>query len=102
METTGSKNTAYKIQPIKNICIDCGAEISKGSQRCRSCNGKLRESNVISREDLKTLIRTTSFTQIGKQFGVSDNTVRKWCDKYSLPRKASEIKTYSDDDWLKM
>lgn len=102
LETTGSKNTAYKIQPIKNICVDCGVEISKGSQRCRSCNGKFRESNVISREELKALIRTTPFTQIGKQFGVSDNAIRKWCDKYNLPKKTSEIKTYSDDDWLKI
>lgn len=102
LDTTGSKNTAYKILSAKNVCSDCGVEISKGSQRCRSCNGKFRENNVISREELKALIRTTSFTQIGKQFGVSDNAIRKWCDKYNLPRKTSEIKTYSDDDWLKM
>ena len=102
LDTTGSKNTAYKTPSVKNVCPDCGIEISKGSQRCRSCNGKIRESNVISREELKALIHTTPFTQIGKQFGVSDNAIRKWCDKYNLPRKTSEIKTYSDDDWLKI
>ena len=42
------------------------------------------------------------FTQIGTKFGVSDNAVRKWCDKYRLPRKASEIKSYSDEEWLKI
>jgi hypothetical protein len=45
------------------------------------------------------LIRTTPFTQIGKQFNVSDNAIRKWCDKYDLPRKSSEIKKYSNNEW---
>ena len=53
----------------------------------------------ISREDLKHLIRTTPFLTIGKQFGVSDNAIRKWCDKYKLPRKVSEIKKYTDEEW---
>lgn len=39
------------------------------------------------------------FTTIGKKYNVSDNAVRKWCDKYNLPRKASEIKKYSDEEW---
>ena len=40
------------------------------------------------------------FVQIGAMFGVSDNGIRKWCDAYGLPRKASEIKKYSDEEWL--
>ena len=39
------------------------------------------------------------FTQIGKKYGVSDNAVRKWCDFYDLPRKSTEIKKYTDQDW---
>lgn len=54
---------------------------------------------LISREELKKLIRATSFTTIGKQYGVTDNAVRKWCDKYNLPRKVKEIKSYSDEEW---
>ena len=56
----------------------------------------------ITREELKNLIRSTPFTTIGKRYGVSDNAVRKWCDKYGLPRKASEIKAYSEDEWTKI
>ena len=56
----------------------------------------------VTREELKELIRTKPFTQIGKQFQVSDNAIRKWCDKFSLPRRSSEIKKYSDDDWSKI
>ena len=43
-----------------------------------------------------------SFVAIGKKYGVSDNAIRKWCDKYNLPRKVSEIKKYSDKDWEKI
>lgn len=102
LPTTGSKNTAYKKEIVKNLCIDCGIEISKGSDRCRTCNGKHRENNVVSRETLKHLIRTVPFTEIGRMYGVSDNAIRKWCDKYNLPKKVSEIKTYSNEQWLEI
>jgi very-short-patch-repair endonuclease len=39
----------------------------------------------ISKADLQQLIDTnTPFTTIGKQYGVSDNAVRKWCKKYNI------------------
>lgn len=40
-----------------------------------------------SRDELKQLIRTKPFLQIGKMYGVSDNAIRKWCDFENLPRK---------------
>ena len=52
-----------------------------------------------TREQLKSLIRTTSFLEIGKMYGFSDNAVRKWCDKMNLPRTKKEIKAYSDEEW---
>lgn len=30
---------------------------------------------------------------------VTDNAVRKWCKKYNLPYKVSDIKKYSDEEW---
>lgn len=81
----------------KNYCIDCGAEIASTSTRCRSCASK--KELPITREELKNLIRTTSFTKIGEQFGISDNAIRKWCDKYNLPRRATDIKKYSNEEW---
>lgn len=35
-------------------------------------------------------------------YNVSDNAIRKWCDKYDLSRKSSEIKKFSDEEWLKI
>ena len=55
----------------------------------------------LKNDELKELIRNKSFVSIGKYFGVSDNAIRKWCDSYSLPRKSTEIRKISDEDWGK-
>lgn len=84
-----------------NYCLDCGIEISKNSLRCKSCENKIRISDiVISREELKEMIRDIPFIEIGRQFNVSNNAVRKWCDKYNLPRTKNEINKYTDEEWI--
>ena len=85
-----------------NYCIDCGIIITDQAIRCSKCEYIHRITYSIERDELKQLIRNKPFTKIGEQFGVSDNAVRKWCDKYNLPRKASEIKKYSDEEWQKI
>ena len=81
-------------------CKNCGKEISRGATLCEQCNG-LNKRVVIrpSRKELKQLIRTIPFTQIGKQFNVSDNAVRKWCKAENLPSKSTEIKKYTNEEW---
>ena len=104
LETTNGKNINHGNYKV-NFCIDCGKIISKDAVRCIKCSSKNRTSNEvngISREELKYLIRNTPFTTIGQLYGVSDNAVRKWCDKYNLPRKSGEIKKYTDEEWLKI
>ena len=89
-----------KLEKRYKYCIDCGAEINLKATRCAICAAKCsRVCERPLREELKQLIRTTPFTKIGAQYGVSDNSVRKWCDSYGLPRKATEIKKISDEDW---
>lgn len=51
------------------------------------------------RAELKDLIRHNSFLSIGKQFGVSDNSIRKWCVAYDLPTKKKYIKSLTDKEW---
>lgn len=85
---------------VETFCIDCGKPISVNSLRCSECYHKYRQLvERPTREELKQLIRTTPFTTIGKQFNVSDNTIRKWCDKYNLPKRSKDIKKYSNEDW---
>lgn len=56
----------------------------------------------VTREELKQLIRTMPFTQIGQKFGYSDNAIRKWCIKLNLPSKVKEIKQYTEEEWAKI
>lgn len=96
----------YPLRPVrgtllkKYYCIDCGCEVYKGSARCSSCDHKRqRKVERPSREELKALIRGTPFAQIGRLYGVCDNTIRKWCKSENLPSKLSDIKTYTDEQW---
>ena len=86
-------------------CIRCGAPITKYSSTfyCLKCSAFLKR--VVERPDretLKKLIRTMPFTEIGKNYNVSDKAVVKWCIAEGLPSKKSEIKLISDKDWIKI
>lgn len=61
-----------------------------------------RSRNTPTREELKRQIRSMSFLKIAKEYGVSDNAIRKWCKKYNLPFRTKDIKSISDDDWIKI
>lgn len=91
----------YQKEKEQNYCLDCGAPICEKATRCRECqnifNRKIKERP--NREDLKNLIRKTSFVKIGEMYNVSDNAVRKWCVSYNLPKKSSDIKKITDEEW---
>lgn len=74
-------------------------ELAGRNKKIREQEKKKRFIEKPSREVLKEQIRTIPFLQIGKLYGVSDNAIRKWCVKYGLPSKVSDIKTYSDEEW---
>lgn len=89
----------YKIAQSKKICPLCGGPKDKASQLCHQCLIEQLRKDRPNRETLKQLIRTTPFTTIGKRYNVSDNTIRRWCDTYNLPKQARKIKQYSDEEW---
>lgn len=43
---------------------------------------------------LKDFQELGSFLQVGNKYGVSDNTVRKWCTIYQIPIHTKELKEY--------
>ena len=83
-----------------NYCKICNKIISNKAIYCeehgRIFNRKIKERP--SKEELKKLIRNTSFIEIGKIYAVSDNAIRKWCIAYDLPSKKNEINKYTDDE----
>lgn len=45
-----------------------------------------------TKEELLELIKTNSFTSIGKSFGVTDNMIRQWCKDYKIPYRKKDLK----------
>lgn len=87
------ENTVY-------TCPICGKEVTHKDSLCVECSRvKSRKTNRPSRDELKEFIRNTSFTEIGRMYNVTDNTVRKWCKSYSLPFRTGDIKKISVRDW---
>ena len=74
-----------------NYCIDCGKEVECKTIRCAKCHSKNRRKNFPSKEELSKLIKNKSFVQIGKDYGVTDNTVRKWCKYHGLPFRKKDL-----------
>lgn len=105
-QTCFQNKNPQKRTNLKN-CIDCGQLIDGRSIRCPICERKHRKQTAIlsridsgiTRDFLKNEIRTKPFLQIAKEQGVTDNTIRKWCKRYNLPFRASEIQKISDEDW---
>ena len=85
---------------LKMTCPRCGKKKDDEAQYCLKCYTELFiHQYPVSREELKSMIRTQPFTKIGEKYKVTDNTIRKWCDGYKLPRKKIEINKISDKDW---
>jgi hypothetical protein len=49
---------------------------------------------------MKVLLQKYSFTELGKMFGIADNSVRKWCKSYGLPSR--KIDVIQVQDWSKI
>lgn len=101
------KEKKPKIKKI-SICPICGEPKASKSTLCKKCNENLihnkseqqrEEKYGTTREMLKQQIREMPFLQVGKLYGVSDNAIRKWCKRYNLPSKSSEIRRYTDEEW---
>ena len=97
---TYAGKSASKYKRLSSYCTLCGKELKTHSTYCQEC-AKLLQRKVErpSREELKQMIRTIPFTKIGLIYNVQDNSIRKWCDNYHLPRTKREINNYSDEEW---
>lgn len=93
-----SKNNTNRL----NKCPICGKEKSISSKMCLECYNNERDKNIPSREELKKNLLYRNFLYISKIYNVTDNAIRKWCKKYNLPHKTSELNKMTDEDILKL
>jgi len=84
----GRKNKGLKLfSKIKiesNKCYFCKKEISRNAKYCMDCY-RIDERKIIDRPSYSQLIedkKSMSMLAIGKKYGVSDNSVRKWIRSY--------------------
>ncbi len=78
-------NFAGKKLKVKYFCKNCGDEISKNSGQCIKCLGlKKRKTIRPTKEILEKEIVEFPMTILGKKYGVSDNSIKKWCKDYSI------------------
>ena len=78
----------YHTQRQVYYCAKCGCEITRKATLCADCNKiESRKVDRPSKEELyKFLINNSgNFTLAGKTYGVTDNSVRKWCKAYDIP-----------------
>ena len=78
-----------------NYCLLCSTVINKESKYCISCSNIVKRHQVRpSKEDLAKMIYDTNFTEVGRMFHVTDNTIRDWCRVYHLPTHTKELKNW--------
>lgn len=90
-------------EDTKNYCPNCGCEIMKKSSFCVKCtNENNRKVERPSKEILLEKIYNSSFLAVGREYGVSDNAIRKWCIFYGVPSNKKDFKDYYEKEILKI
>lgn len=74
----------YECKPIPNsVCPVCNNQFVgyKGQIYCSNKCSKISQRKVVDRpnkQELLKLLENNSYCEVGRVFGVSDNTIRKW------------------------
>jgi prophage antirepressor-like protein len=75
-------------KPKTKKCADCSNMIYNKSTRCHKCltkfrlNTAIRVNNRPTLEQLEAELNNHTFVNVGKKYGVSDNTIRSWIKQY--------------------
>jgi len=100
-----------RIENLQILCPNCH---SFTDNFCRNKTKKVKkkvissriyDSKIVAKENLLMSFKELgSFRAVGEKYGVSDNAIRKWCEKYNLPSHAVQMrdylkKTYGNIKW---
>ena len=85
-EANPRKPRANQVIRPERFC-SCGTSL-KGYQKAH-CSQKCRRAvSWPAKEDLEKLIASNTLLDVARQFGVTDNAVRKWCKYYGIDNRA--------------
>ena len=95
-----SELTEKKLYKEKN-CKRCGEKLVSGAENyCKECFHFMRRTTERpTRDDFKKLLRENTMKSLGSMYGITDNSIRKWCDNFGLPRRKREIDKYTEEEW---
>lgn len=86
-----------------SICEICGKKYTKTHKNQKYCSIECfrkvnRKTNKITKETLiEAFLTYHSFLSVGKFFGVSNNSIVKWCKKLEMPYKRLELEQYINE-----
>lgn len=76
-------------------CPICGKEVSSGKVLCADCAAKKhRRAQRPEKIELARELYENSFTELGRIYGVSANSIIKWCKFYELPTHIFELRNW--------
>lgn len=88
----GQKNRSTVI-----FCKKCNKPIYKYSKTglCQECYKETCKNHIPLKTELQSILieNQGNFSKTGRDFGVSDNAIRKWCKGYNLPYHSKDYKS---------
>lgn len=82
----------YNLRKKLYFC-SCGNKVYEKGNKCVPCiNLKNRVVERPTKEQLTLELQNTNFSEVGRKYGVSDNTIRKWCKYYEMSTKSKDYK----------
>ena len=87
-----TSNGSYICRMKAYVCLDCGIEITRGASRCYECSLKHKRMNHPTKCQLEDFLikNNGNFRAASREYGVTDNAIRKWCLFYGLPSHSSD------------
>ena len=86
---------ANKVESEKHYCEICGRELKwKYSRLCPQCSAKNRGKINLTRDEFIAILKNCNGNrlQASKELNVSETTVRKYCERFGLPKTSKELK----------
>lgn len=86
------------VRENKLVCPICGGPKNAQANICWTCYKKTIVSNKKPPiEELTKKIYYSSFSAVGREFGVSSNAVVKWCKSYGVPHTIKELRQWYEE-----